>query len=128
MNKVFLKGRLTATPELKQTPNGVPVTKFSIAVNRRFDREKTDFVNCEAWRNAAEFICKFFTKGKEIAVVGELHIDKTDRDGKPTYFTTVVVDEAEFCGSKNDVAEDKAEPTKKDDEWETLESDEALPF
>lgn len=105
MNKVFLKGRLTATPELKQTQNGTAVTKFTVAVNRRFDREKTDFINCEAWRNTAEFICKYFTKGKEIVLVGELHIDKSERDGKTTYFTTVTVDEAEFCGSKGEGSE-----------------------
>ena len=81
MNKIILKGRLTNNPDLKQTPNGVSVTKFTIAVNRRFDREKTDFINCEAWRNTAEFISNYFTKGKEIAVVGELHIDKTESNG-----------------------------------------------
>ena len=102
MNKVFLKGRLTDTPELKQTPNGIAVTKFTIAVNRRFEREKTDFIKCEAWRNTAEFISKFFSKGKEIAVAGELHIDKREKDGKVTYFTNVVIDEAEFCGSKGE--------------------------
>lgn len=102
MNKVFLKGRLTNEPELRQTPNGVSVSKFTIAVNRRFDREKTDFINCEAWRNTAEFISKYFTKGKEIAIIGELHIDKNEKDGKTTYFTSVVVDEVEFCGSKNE--------------------------
>ena len=71
MNKVFLKGRLTNEPELRQTPSGVSVSKFTIAVNRRFDREKTDFINCEAWRNTAEFISKYFTKGKEIAIIGQ---------------------------------------------------------
>jgi single-strand DNA-binding protein len=112
MNKVFLKGRLTNDPELRQTPNGVSVSKFTIAVNRRFDREKTDFINCEAWRNTAEFISKFFCKGKEIAVVGELHIDKSEKDGKTNYFTNVVVDEAEFCGNKADGAETKVEMTE----------------
>ena len=102
MNKVILKGRLTSAPELKQTPNGVAVAKFTVAVNRRFDREKTDFINCEAWRNTAEFISKYFTKGKEIAIIGELHIDKNEKDGKTTYFTSVVVEEVEFCGSKNE--------------------------
>ena len=63
MNKFILKGRLTNNPDLKQTPNGVSVTKFTVAVNRRFDREKTDFINCEAWRNTAEFISYYFTKG-----------------------------------------------------------------
>ena len=112
MNKVFLKGRLTNDPELRQTPNEVSVSKFTIAVNRRFDREKTDFINCEAWRKTAEFISEFFCKGKEIAVVGELHIDKSEKDGKTNYFTNVVVDEAEFCGNKADGAEMKGEMTE----------------
>lgn len=120
MNKIFLKGRLTATPELKQTQNGTAVTKFTIAVNRRFDREKTDFINCEAWRNTAEFICKYFTKGKEIALVGELHIDKSEKDGKATYFTTVVADEVEFCGGKSDG--DNAP------NFEEVNTDDDLPF
>lgn len=112
MNKVILKGRLTSTPELKQTPNGVAVTKFTVAVNRRFDREKTDFINCEAWRNTAEFVAKYFSKGKEIAIIGEIHIDKSEKDGKTNYFTNVVVDEAEFCGNKADGAETKGEKTE----------------
>lgn len=127
MNKVFLKGRLTNDPELRQTPNGVSVSKFTIAVNRRFDREKTDFINCEAWRNTAEFISKFFCKGKEIAVVGELHIDKSEKDGKTNYFTNVVVDEAEFCGNKADGAETKGEMTEGAPNMVEIEEDD-LPF
>lgn len=127
MNKIILKGRLTNNPDLKQTPNGVSVTKFTIAVNRRFDREKTDFINCEAWRNTAEFISNYFTKGKEIAIVGELHIDKTESNGITRYFTTVVVDEAEFCGSKVDSsAETVAVETDKPNLVEVTEDD--LPF
>ena len=127
MNKVFLKGRLTNEPELRQTPNGVSVSKFTIAVNRRFDREKTDFINCEAWRNTAEFISKFFCKGKEIAVVGELHIDKSEKDGKTNYFTNVVVDEAEFCGSKTDGEGTKGEMTEGAPNMVEIEDDD-LPF
>lgn len=127
MNKVFLKGRLTNDPELRQTPNGVSVSKFTIAVNRRFDREKTDFINCEAWRNTAEFISKFFCKGKEIAVVGELHIDKSEKDGKTNYFTNVVVDEVEFCGNKADGTETKGEMTEGDPNMVEIEDDD-LPF
>lgn len=131
MNKVFLKGRLTADPEVRKTTNDIPVCNFSIAVNRRFDREKTDFINCEAWRQTAEFISKYFTKGKEIAVCGELHIDKWDKDGETRYLTKVSVDEVEFCGSKSknkthttddDVnIEDFVEPPKTED-------DDDLPF
>lgn len=128
MNKVILKGRLTSTPELKQTPNGVSVTKFTVAVNRRFDREKTDFINCEAWRNTAEFIAKYFSKGKEIAIIGEIHIDKSEKDGKTNYFTNVVVDEAEFCGNKADGAETKEETTECTSNFEEIGSMDDLPF
>ena len=127
MNKVILKGRLTSTPELKQTPNGVAVTKFTVAVNRRFDHEKADFINCEAWRNTAEFIAKYFSKGKEIAIIGEIHIDKSEKDGKTNYFTNVVVDEAEFCGNKADGTETKGEMTETAPNMVEMEED-CLPF
>lgn len=102
MNKVILKGRLTASPELKTTTSEIYVTDFSIAVNRRFNKEQTDFINCQAWRNTAEFITKYFTKGQEILVIGELHIEKYEKDGETKYITRVVVDEVEFCGSKSE--------------------------
>ena len=108
MNKVILKGRLTATPELKTTTTDICVTDFSVAVNRRFNKEQTDFINCQAWRQTAEFITNYFTKGQEILVVGELHIEKWDKDGETRYAARVVVDEVEFCGSK---AENKAPQT-----------------
>ena len=131
MNKVFLKGRLTADPEIRKTTNDISVCNFSIAVNRRFDREKTDFINCEAWRQTAEFISKYFTKGKEIAVCGELHIDKWDKDGETKYLTKISVDEVEFCGSKS---ENKTHTTNDDVNIEDsvelpkTEGDSDLPF
>ena len=131
MNKVFLKGRLTADPEIRKTANDISVCNFSIAVNRRFDREKTDFINCEAWRRTAEFISKYFTKGKEIAVCGELHIDKWYKDGETKYLTKVSVDEVEFCGSKS---ENKTHTTDDDVnikdfvELSETEDDSDLPF
>ena len=106
MNRVILKGRLTANPELKTTTTDIMVCDFSIAVNRRFNKEQADFINCQAWRQTAEFINKYFTKGQEILVTGELHIDKWDKDGETRYATRVSVDEVEFCGSK---AENKAQ-------------------
>ena len=108
MNKVIIKGRLTAKPELKTTSTDIYVTDFSVAVNRRFNKEQTDFINCQAWRQTAEFITKYFTKGQEILVVGEMHIEKWDKDGETRYTTRVVVDEVEFCGSK---AENKPQQT-----------------
>lgn len=126
MNKVILKGRLTANPELRKTPSDISVCNFSIAVNRRFDKEKADFINCEAWRQTAEFIQHYFNKGKEIAVVGELHIDKWDKDGETRYLTKVVVDEVEFCGSKNETKNDDEQP-KENSPFQMLDDDD-LPF
>lgn len=102
MNRVILKGRLTAKPELKATASNILVSDFSIAVNRRFNKDQTDFINCQAWRNTAEFLCKYFEKGQEILVIGELHIDKWEKDGENRYSTRVLVDEIEFCGSKSE--------------------------
>lgn len=106
MNKVILMGRLTRDPEMRQTPNGVPVCSFSIAVNRRFAKEgqqNADFINCTAWRQQAEFICKYFQKGAMIAVVGNLQSRSWEnQEGKRQYSTDVVVDEVYFTGSRND--------------------------
>ena len=106
MNKVILMGRLTRDPEMRQTPNGVSVCSFSIAVNRRFAKEgqqTADFINCTAWRQQAEFICKYFQKGAMIAVVGSLQSRSWEnQEGKKQYSTDVVVDEVYFTGSKNE--------------------------
>ena len=106
MNKAILMGRLTRDPEMRTTPQGTSVCSFSIAVNRRFSREgqqQADFINCVAWRQQAEFICKYFTKGSMIAVVGSIQTRTWDgQDGKKQYATEVVVDEAHFTGSKTE--------------------------
>ena len=99
-------GRLTADPELRQTPQGTAVTRFTIAVDRRFRREggqQADFITCVAWRQTAEFICRFFQKGRMIAVEGQLQSRSWDgQDGKRQYATEVVVDNAFFTGSKSE--------------------------
>ncbi|HIT85978.1 MAG TPA: single-stranded DNA-binding protein [Candidatus Ornithomonoglobus intestinigallinarum] len=105
MNKVILMGRLTRDPEMRQTPTGVNVARFTIAVNRRYtsrDGQQTaDFLNCVAWRQTGEFICRYFRKGSMIAVEGTLQSRSwDDKDGKRQYATEVVVDNAEFTGSK----------------------------
>ncbi len=107
LNKVILIGNLTADPELKQTPNGVSVTSFSIAVQRRFANrneagaQTADFINIVAWRQSAEFICRFFKKGRPICIVGSLQSRSwTANDGSKRYATEVVVDEANFVDSK----------------------------
>ena len=106
MNNVSLCGRLTSTPELKTTNNGQSVTTFTIAVERRFqpkDGEKlTDFINCVAWRNSAEFISKYFVKGDPIAVTGEIQTRKyQDKNGNNRVAVEVVIDNARFVPSKS---------------------------
>ncbi len=108
-NKVILGGRITADPELRQTPNGIQVTSFSIAVNRRSSSSNTeqqqtaDFINCVAWRNTAEFISRYFRKGSSICVLGSIQTRTwTDQQGQKRYSTDVVVDEAHFVDSKSE--------------------------
>ena len=126
MNKIILKGRLTAEPEIRKTPNDISVCSFTVATNRRFDKEKSDFILCEAWRQTAEFVSKYFTKGKEILVIGELHIDRYDKDGEARYITKINVDEVEFCGSKNDSVEVKSAEITAD--FTEIDDDDDLPF
>lgn len=127
MNKIILKGRLTSNPELRRTPSDISVCSFTVAVNRRFDRDKADFINCEAWRQTGEFVSKYFAKGQEILVVGELHIDKSERDGETRFFTKVVADEIEFCGSKTENTQLKTESSVPSD-VEEITDDDDLPF
>ena len=106
-NKVILGGRLTADPELKTPTSGIAVTRFSIAVNRRFakqgDQAQSDFINCVAWRQQAEFITRYFRKGSSICVVGSIQTStSTDAQGQKRYFTDVVVDEVNFVDSKGE--------------------------
>lgn len=106
INNVTLMGRLTAAPELKQTTSGTSVTAFCIAVDRSYqpkDGEKqADFINCVAWRNTAEFITKYFSKGDMIAVTGEIQTRKyQDKSGNNRVAVEVVIDNASFCGGKN---------------------------
>lgn len=105
-NKVILIGNLCADPELKTTQNGVSVTSFSIAVGRRKVKDQepqTDFITVVAWRNTAEFICKYFQKGKAILIVGSLQTRNwTDNEGNKRYATEVVAEEAQFVEKKSD--------------------------
>lgn len=105
-NKVILGGRLTADPELRQTPQGVSVVSFSIAINRKHNKNNeqplSDFINCVAWRNTAEFICKYFRKGSSISIVGGLQSRSwTDsKTNEKRYATDVNVEEVYFVDSK----------------------------
>ena len=105
-NKVILIGNLVENPELKQTPSGVPVTNFRIAVSRRFKREgeqDADFINIVAWRQSAEFVNRYFTKGKGILVCGQLQSRSwTDKDGNKRGTIEVLAEEVSFVERKTD--------------------------
>lgn len=100
MNKAFLKGRLARDPEVRYTQNNTLVATFTIAVNRK-EKDKADFINCIAWGKTGEFVSKYFKKGQEILAVGRIQVRDYDKDGKKVYVTEVIVEEVEFCGSKN---------------------------
>ena len=102
-NKVILMGRLTAAPELKQTQNGTTVTSFNIAVDRKVKDAPCDFITIVAWKQTAEFICKYFGKGQAILVCGELQTRSwTDNNGNKRTATEVLANEVTFCESKKD--------------------------
>lgn len=106
-NKVILGGRLTADPELKQTQNGIAVVTFSIAVNRRYNRDtqqsETDFFNVTAWRQTAEFVSRYFKKGSSICVVGTLQNRSwVDQQNTKHYRTDIIADEVMFVDSRSE--------------------------
>lgn len=105
MNKAILMGRLTRDPELRYTSNQIAACSFTVAVDRRYRSQdgttQADFIPCVAWRQTAEFVSKYFTKGSRILVTGSIQVRSwDDKDGQRRYTTEVVVDEAEFCESK----------------------------
>ena len=110
MNKVILVGRLTADPELRQTQSGISSCRFTVAVDRRFvDKQsgerQADFITCIAWRQQAEFVSRYFNKGKMILVEGSLRNNNYQDRNHPdiTHYTMdVQVDNVEFVGGKNE--------------------------
>ena len=106
MNQIVIMGRLTRDPELRQTPSGVPVASFTLAVDRSFvpkdgGERQTDFIDVVAWRNTGEFVSKYFVKGQMAAVTGRLQIrDWTDKDGNKRRSAEVVADNIYFTESK----------------------------
>ena len=146
MNSVCLMGRLTGDPELKTTQSGFSVTSFSVAVDRAYqpkgqDRQ-TDFINCVAWRNTAEFITRYFRKGNRIALQGSLQSRSyTANDGSKRTVYEVVIDNAFFCESKgaqsgapayeSQIPVSEAKPafsTANAGDFEEILGDEELPF
>lgn len=109
LNEIILQGRLTDTPELKVTNGGKYVTSFSLACERDFstgDKKETDFINIVAWNKTAEFITKYFTKGRQMILRGSLQVRKHQtQNGENRYATEVIADKVYFCGDKQNDAQ-----------------------
>ncbi|MGI5970956.1 MAG: single-stranded DNA-binding protein [Oscillospiraceae bacterium] len=108
LNQVILMGRLTRDPELRRTGSGIAVASFTLAVDRDFasketGEKQTDFIDIVAWRQTAEFVSKYFTKGQQVAVSGRLQIrDWQDKDGNKRRSAEVIADNVYFADSRRD--------------------------
>ena len=115
LNKIFIMGRLTRDPELRRTQNGTAVTSFTLAVDRDFKNadgtKDTDFIDVVAWRNTAEFVSKYFSKGRMAVVEGRLQLrDWTDKDGNKRRNAEVLADNIYFGDSRKDAQDGFAQP------------------
>lgn len=136
-NLVVLTGRLTADPELRYTSGNIPVTSFSIAVNRRYkagEESQADFINIVAWRQTAEFVTKYFQKGSLIGIEGSIQTRRyVDKDtGKNRTAFEVIANNVQFVESKRDsaapVAETAAFSNNTESDFSEIAGDDDLPF
>lgn len=131
LNKIFIMGRLVRDPELRHTQSGTPVASFTLAVDRDFKDQQsgeraTDFIDCTAWRASAEFVSKYFSKGRMAVVEGRLQIREwKDKDGNNRRSTEVVADSVYFGDSKKS---DAAPATQGDGFKEINDEGGDLPF
>lgn len=128
-NGVHIMGRITRDLELRHTQSGTAVCQFCVAVTRSFKdangEYQSDFIDCVAWRNSAEFITKYFSKGAMIALDGELQTrNYTDKDGNKRKATELLVSSAAFTGEKREAA---AKPAPTEEDYSAI-SDDDLPF
>lgn len=132
INKVILMGRLTRDPEIRTTNSGKSVAQFTAAVENGYgDKKQTDFINCVAWNNQAEFLSKYFTKGMMIIVSGRISTRTWEgQDGRKNYVTEVVASEINFGETKKQQGQSRqSEQVQADEEFTPLsEADDDLPF
>ncbi|MCP1161398.1 MULTISPECIES: single-stranded DNA-binding protein [Bacillus] len=142
MNRTVLVGRLVKDPELRYTPNGIPVASFTLAVNRTFTNQQgereADFINCVIWRRPAENVANFLKKGSLAGVDGKLQTRSYEgQDGKRVYVTEVLADSVQFLDSKNNSETKSQNEPRKDNsiqedpfanEGQIDVSDDDLPF
>ena len=131
MNKVILMGRLTKDPDTKYTQTtNKQVVSFTLAVNRRFSKEKeADFINIVSWNKTAEFCSKYFKKGQQVGVIGKIQTrNYEDKDGKKVYVTEVIAEEVYFADSKKEASEENCIPNAGQPIQENDLYDDLLPF
>lgn len=137
LNHIVIMGRLTRDPEIRHTSSGTAVANFTLAVDRDFSgkdggEKETDFIDCVAWRNTADFISKYFTKGRMAVVSGRLQVRKwQNKDGENRYSTEVVAEHVYFGDSKKETSGNGYEPQYEsggNDFAEIEEDDGDLPF
>lgn len=132
INKVILMGRLTRDPETRSTNSGKTVAQFTVAVENGYgDKKQTDFINCVAWNNQAEFLGKYFTKGMMVIVAGRISTRTWEgQDGRKNYVTEVVASEINFGETKKQQGQSRqAEQSVVDEGFTPLdEVDDDLPF
>ena len=142
LNCAVIMGRLTADPELRQTPSGVSVTRFTVAVDRGYvkagEERKADFINVVAWRQTAEFVTRYFSKGSMIAVQGAIQTGSYEKDGVKRSTFEIIADNVSFCGSKNESSNGAAPRAVETaatsfsngsiDDFATVADDDDLPF
>lgn len=130
VNRMILQGRLCADPEMRRTQNGTAVCSFRVAWSETVkDREIKLFLNCVAWQGTAEMICKYFRKGKELAVEGRLSTrEYDDRDGNRRSVTEMTVDRIHFCGKNEDAQGTFPRADSNSQFMEMDEDDSDLPF
>lgn len=114
MNKVILIGRITKNLEVKLTSNQTKYINFTVAVDRKFKdadgNRQSDFINCIAWKQTADFISKYFKKGSRIGVTGSIQTRNYEKDGQKVFVTEVLVDEVEFVESTKAEAKEEHRP------------------
>ena len=106
LNSAIIMGRLTADPELRTTSSNISFVRFSVAVDRAYQKQgterQTDFINVVAWRQTADFVSRYFRKGQMIAVQGSIQTGSYEKDGVRRQTFEIVADNVSFCGSKNE--------------------------
>lgn len=136
LNNAVIMGRLVARPELRTTGSGISVTSFTVAVDRRFNKQgeekQADFIDVIAWRQSAEFVCKYFDKGSMIAVQGSIQTRMfEDKNGNKRKAVEIVADNVSFCGSKQDNSTEPSAPeysATDDSDFQDIPENADLPY